>query len=205
MKLAVGLFGIHYEAYLKHWMDWDIYVNYKESYFTNRSILYDTVDCDFYSSTYYSDKLYELIEDYKFKGLQLQFIDNKKENIVSYNWKKRNKRFKETIQLILNSEIEYEYVLLTRYDIEITKNPIYLNVDNEKINVSCKMNINMIDDNFYFLHYSKLKSFYDTISKIDEKILSHYYHRYINDFNFLVEGSYDLQDMPVYKLLRRCI
>ena len=46
------------------------------------------------------------------------------EKEISNNWVKRNKRFKETIKLILDSDIEYDYVILTRYDVWFKQNPL---------------------------------------------------------------------------------
>ena len=207
MKVAVGLFGIHYEPNLKHWMHWDINVDYTEGYDLNNKILYNTFDADFYSSTYFSTKTNQLITDFKFKSIRLQHIDNKVENDIGNNWKKRNKRFKETIELILDSNIVYDYVILTRYDIEFIVNPFECNIDDDKINVACKMNSDsipyLIDDNFYLFSFSKLNYFYDEIEKIDETIWAHNYHQYIDNFNFLVDGLYNVNNIPIYKFLRK--
>lgn len=207
MKVAVGLFGIHYETNLKHWMNWDINVDYAEGYDLNNKILYNTIHTDFYSSTYFSDKINELISDFKFKSIRLQRLDNKIEIDIGSNWKKRNKRFKETIELILDSNIIYDYVILTRYDIEFILNPFECNVDTKKINVSCKMysesNEHFIDDNFYLLSFSKLNEFYEELNKIDETIWAHNYHQYIYNFNFLVDGLYNVNNIPIYKFLRK--
>jgi hypothetical protein len=207
MKVAVGLFGIHYLNELNHWMNWKIKVDYTEGYEINKKILYDTVDVDFYSSTYFSEKTNQLLNDYKFKSIKLQHVDNKVEAVLGDNWKKRNKRFKETIQLIFDSNIDYDYVILTRYDIEFFTNPFTLNLDNDKINVTCKLYSGMmpymIDDNFYLLSYSKLNYFYNELCKIDETIWAHSYSEYINDFNFLIDGMYYTHSMPMYKFLRK--
>ncbi len=207
MKVAVGLFGIHYLNELNHWMNWKIKVDYTEGYEINKKILYDTVYADFYSSTYFSEKTNQLLNDYKFKSIKLQHIDNKVETILGNNWKKRNKRFKETIELIFDSNIEYDYVILTRYDIEFFTNPFKLNFDSDKINVTCKLYSGilpyMIDDNFYLLSYSKLNYFYNEVCKINETVWAHEYSEYINNFNFLIDGMYDVHTIPMYKFLRK--
>jgi hypothetical protein len=207
MKVAVGLFGIHYLEELNHWMNWKLRVDYEDGFENNKKILYNTIDVDFYSSTYFSEKLNNLIKDYKFTALKLQHIENILEDDINNNWKKRNKRFKETIELILNSNIQYEYVILTRYDIGFSSNPLEFNIDKEKINVTCKMfsasEPYLIDDNFYFLSYANLNNFYKEIINIDERLWAHCYHNYIDNFNFLVDGLHYTHNMPIYKFLRK--
>jgi hypothetical protein len=206
MKVAVGLFGVHYIDNLEHWANWNVCINYKNTFENNKEKLYNKIIPSYYSSTYYSDKLLNLIDDYKFKSIQLQHIDNKVEFNRNDNWKKRNKRFKETIKLILDDNIIYDYVILTRYDIQLNDYILELNVDFNKINVVCKAksgdDYSLIDDNFYLLPYSELKGFYDTISKIDETIWGHSYNRFINNFNYLIDGSYYSHEIPTYQLFK---
>jgi hypothetical protein len=206
MKVAAGLFGIHYITGLQHWMYWNLLVDYKKCYENNKEFLYNDIDVDFYSSTYFSEKTIELLNDYKFTNIKLQNINNKIENEIGNNWIKRNKRFKETIKLILDSNIEYDYVILTRYDVWFKQNPLKLNVDYSKINVICKAKCGpvntIIDDNFYFMPYGKLEQFYDKINLIDERIWAHEYDKYIDDINYLIDGNYYSHEIPVYTLLR---
>jgi len=206
MKVAVGLFGIHHINGLQHWMHWNLLVDYKKCYENNKEFLYNDIDVDFYSSTYFSEKAIELFDDYNFTSIKLQNINNKIEKEISNNWIKRNKRFKETIKLILDSEMQYDYVILTRYDVWFKENPLKLNVDYSKINVICKAkcgdNDTIIDDNFYFMPYTKLEEFYNKINLIDEKIWSHEYNKYIDDINYLIDGKYYSHEIPIYILLR---
>ena len=209
MNVAVGLFGIHYINQLNHWMGWNIDMDYKNCYENNKNLLYNNLNCEFYSSTYFSEKINELLNDYKFNSIKLQHIDNKVEIDVGNNWSKRNKRFKETIKLILESNIKYEYVILTRYDIFFNQNPFQLNVDYSKINVICKAkcgnNDGIIDDNFYFMPYNKLKEFYNQINLIDEKICAHEYNSYIDNIHYLIDGKYYSHEIPTYLLLRKSL
>lgn len=206
MNVAVGLFGIHYQSNLSHWMNWNLSIDYKQTYENNNEKLYKKIIPTYYSSTYYSDKLQNLLDDYKFQSIKLQKIDNKIETFIGNNWKKRNKRFKETIQLILDDNIIYDYVILTRYDIMLNSYPLDLNVDWDKINVFCKSksgnNDSLIDDNFYLLPFSELKIFYKKILNLDETIWAHEYNKFIDNFNYLIDGSYYSHEIPVYKLHR---
>jgi len=84
--------------------------------------------------------------------------------------------------------------------------PLDLNVDWDKINVFCKSksgnNDSLIDDNFYLLPFSELKIFYKKILNLDETIWAHEYNKFIDNFNYLIDGSYYSHEIPVYKLHR---
>ena len=212
MKTAIGLFGIHYLYELNHWMDWKNCVDYRETFDNNQTHIWNGMDTTFYSSTYYSEILPQLISDFGFKSLQLAKVDNTKETDAGLNWAKRNRRFKETIKLILEDGIEYDRVILMRYDLLFKQNPFELNYKSDSINLICKAKLgdddSVCDDNFYIIPYSELVGFYDKVCKIDEKIMAHYYNHYINDFNYLIEGAYYSHELPVYTInrisLRKC-
>jgi hypothetical protein len=209
MKVAVGLFGIHYIEELNHWMNCKLRVDYKDGYENNKKLLYNTIDVDFYSSTYFSEKLNHLIKDYKFTVLKLQHIENILEDDINNNWKKRNKRFKETIKLILDDNAKYDYVILTRYDIWLKQNLFELNIDYSKVNVICGAkwgdDDTIIDDNFYFLPYFKLQEFYNAIDLIDEKICAHKYNKYISNIHRMIDANFYSHEIPVYTLHRKRI
>lgn len=206
-KLAIGLFGIHHLEHLKHWMNWDITVDYKFSVENFKNCLFENNIVNVYSSTYFSEKLNELINDYNFRSLKITQIDNKYEKEIGLNMKKRNKRFKETIKLILDDDIKHDYVLLTRYDIFFRKKISELNINYDKINIMWKGEWGkgnpIIDDNFYFLPYEKLQSFYDELNLIDERECSHHYDKYIKDINCILDDNYsDINSVPTYYLTR---
>ena len=75
-RVAVGLFGIHYISCLNHWMGWKHGVDYSQCYLNNKENIFEKFDTTFYSSTYFSDKIENLIFDYKFRLLKLRLIDN---------------------------------------------------------------------------------------------------------------------------------
>lgn len=205
MKLAVGLFGIHYEDHLKHWMKWDIKVDYKKSVENFKECIFLDHDVNIYSSTYFSEKVNELIKDYSFRSLRLAEIDNNYENDLGFNMQKRNRRFKETIKLILDDNIIYDYVLLTRYDIFFKQKIWDLDINYNEINVMYEgvWGNKIIDDNFYFMPYDKLQFFYDKVDSINEKEGSHYYYKHIDNINLIVKGIVpDISQVPTYFLTR---
>jgi hypothetical protein len=213
-KLAVGLFGIHYVENLNHWMKWKTTVDYSDRYKNNREFLYNDFESagnclDFYSATYFSDNINSLIKDYRFKSLSLENIDNQASSDLSTSFVKRNRIFKKTIKLILdNKSNDYDFVILTRYDMDFKLPIINLNLDYDKINLFYRAkwgdNHNLCDDNFYFMPYSKLQYFYDQISKIDESICGHEYHLYFkpDDLHYIVDGAYFSHESPIYNLKR---
>jgi len=206
MKTAIGLFGIHYLDGLNHWMGWSNSVDYRQNLLNNMGYIWKDMNPTFYSSTYYSEILSELINDFNFKSLQLSKIDNKKETNVGLHWAKRNRKFKQTIKLILEDNIVYDRVILMRYDLYFKQNPFELNYKEDAINLICKGRLgdddSICDDNFYIIPYSELQSFYDTVSGFDENMIAHYYNHHIKDFNYLIEGSYFSHELPVYSINR---
>jgi hypothetical protein len=213
-KIVVGLFGIHYLKNLNHWMNNQTNPNYLNTYENNRKFLYDDLvkdgsTIDFYSATYYSDKLQDLIKDYNFKGLSIQHMDNNLSGDLHKSFYKRNNIFKKTVRTILDSEIkDYDLVIITRYDINLMQSVMTLNIDYDKINMFYRSkwgdNHNMCDDNFYMMPYSKLQYFYDCISKADEFKTSHDYLLHIDPecINYMIDGAYYSHESKMYSIHR---
>jgi hypothetical protein len=212
-KLAIGLFGIHYMEDLNHWMHWINNVDYSETYDNNKEYLYNDFEAggnmlEFYSATYKSPKEEDIKRDYQFRALSLQKVDNSVGQLSSY-FVRRNRIFKKTIKLILDNKTkDYDFVILTRYDMNFIIPIIDMNIDFNKINLLYKAkwgdNSNLCDDNFYFMPYSKLQYFYDVISSLDETISSHLYHLHIDpaEINYMTEGAYYSHESPVYRIHR---
>lgn len=206
-KIAVGLFGVHYQKELAHWMGWKPNVDYKTTIENNREALFNNFNAHFYSSTYFSSVLNDLINDYKFEYLKLKHINNVKQNLEDAFFI-RNSIFLDTINLIIESNHKYDYVLLMRYDMYFKQKSILDLINPEKINFICRakwgVNENLIDDNFYFMPYNKLLNFYCEISKIPKKISSHEYCNYIdnNEIHYLIDGKYYSHEIPIYSIMR---
>jgi len=205
-KVAVGLFGIHYIQKLNHWMGWVHGVDYRIPYSNNQEKLYNNFNVEYYSSTYHSSIINELIYDFNFSALKLKEVDNTKYDDLKFSFIKRNRVFKETIELILNSNTLYDFVIITRYDCLFKQNFNYLNIDFNKINFLCKSKwgdvTDLADDNFYIIPYNLLNEFYKTIISIDEDASSHEYSKYFNDINYMVDGEYYSHEIKYYQINR---
>lgn len=203
MKYAIGLFGIHYQKNLKHWMpNWVMDVNYKNVLENNKKYLYKDNDITFYGSTYFSEKLDDLITDFKFKKLTLTEFVNEKENHLPNRWLKRNQRFKETIELILKDNIKYDYVIIQRFDLFFKQSIFDYKLELDKINLICRCKTfnedDLSDDNFYYIPYHLLESFYQNIIELPDDIYSHCYSRYIKNFHYLIDEAYGSHEIPIY-------
>ena len=143
-----------------------------------------------------------IINDFKFKKLQLNQMQNEKNEIIQNRWIKRNKRFKETIKLILDDDVEYEYAIIQRFDLFFKKSVFDYELDYTKLNLICKSktadDVEYWDDNFYFLPYKLLKKFYNDLCKIPENVSSHCHNQYIKDYNYLINESYGSHEIPIY-------
>lgn len=207
-KVAVGLFGIYHQENLNHWMGWITQVNYKSTLENNKTFVYNKLNNPtFFSSTYFSSVLVDLIRDFNFNSIKLTQVINKKQDNLDEAFFIRNTRFLETIELILNSGETFDYVLLTRYDLWYTTSPID-SLDTNKINIVCETkwgtDESLIDDNFYFLPGSKLKYFYDTLKASNIRISSHRYNKLFKkwEFHYLLEGKFYSHEIPLYQVKR---
>jgi hypothetical protein len=207
MKVCVGLFGIHYLDKLNHWMGWKTSVNYKNTLNNNIEKIYSRCDCTFYSSTYFSPIINNLINDFNFKHLELREVDNSSSTDVVQSFINRNKVFLDTVELIMKDKSNNcDYVLLTRYDLLFKQSPFDLNLKYDKINFVCKSkwgdNDSLCDDNFYFMPMSMLAYFYKNILSLPIAMSSHEYHKYIRNKNYLIDGKYFSHEIPVYSIYR---
>jgi hypothetical protein len=202
LNTAIGLFGIHYVKNLNHWMGWNHTVDYTHCLENNKETVFNHYNPSFYSSTYFSEKINELIKDYKFKSLKLKHINNKRED----NFRSKNTSVKETIKLILEDNINYDVVILMRYDMIFHQNIVDLNIDYKKINMLCQNKCGAVhdlcDDSFYLIPFNKLQEFYNTIDDIDINKSSHEYNRHIKDINYMVEGQYYSHEYSMYHIAR---
>lgn len=202
LTAAIGLFGIHYVKNLNHWMGWNHSVDYSNCIKNNRDTIFNHYNCTFYSVTYFSEKINQLIEDYNFKHLKLSPINNKRED----NFRSKNMSVKATIKLILEDTCNYDVVILMRYDTIFHQNIIDLNIAYDKINMLCQTKWgdvhDLCDDSFYLLPFNKLQEFYEDVKRIDINASSHWYNRHIKDINYMVDGQYYSHEYPMYHIDR---
>ena len=206
MKVAVGLFGIHYIDNLNHWRGWKHGVDYRKTFHNQFTKIYSNHDVRYYSATYYSDIQNELLNDYNFTSITFSEIDNTSETDPRI---KRNKVFKDTIKLILEDTSDCDLVILTRYDLHFKKNFYSLDINFDKVNFLCGPKIgeykkkndgyaDLVDDNFYCIPRHLLQSFYDTVETIPETTSSHQYHKWFDDYHLMIRQWYS-HNLPSYR------
>ena len=202
MKLAIGLFGIHYINELNHWMGWRNGVDYRKTYTNQSDLIYSKFQTQYYSATYYSDIENELLSNYNFSNVVFKEVDNSSSNPLI----KRNTIFKNTVKLILDNDTDSDLVLLTRYDLRFKGGFDLFNIDYNKINFlfgnRSGNDSDLVDDNFYIIPKSFLKYFYETINEAPENVSSHLYHKWFKDYNFLIDGWYYSHENPFYEITR---
>jgi hypothetical protein len=200
MKIAVGLWGIHYVERMYHWKHFFQKIDYKNTYNNQKEYLYTAFEnsqCDFYSSTYFSPVIDQLIKDYNFSGLRLSPIDNSYA-IEGPKHYRRNRSLRQTVRLILDQPHKnpktYDYVLFTRYDLFYKQKLNTFNLDFNKINLLGKSNwhpdIYTCDDNFYFMPFSKLEEFNKIINSFQIHVSAHNWLSGFQDAHFVIDGYY---------------
>ena len=202
MKLAVGLFGIHYIDELNHWMGWQNGVDYRECYHNQFTHIYHNNDVKYYSSTYHSSISAELMDDYKFNSIIFTDIDNTKENAII----NRNRIFKSTIKLMLEDAHNYDAAFITRYDLKFKQHLYNLDIDFNKVNFLTGArwgnDMDLVDDNVYVIPKTLLKSFYDTLETIPDNISAHQYHKWFENYNLMISGHWFSHENPFYDIVR---
>ena len=202
MKLAIGLFGIHYISKLNHWMGWKNGVDYRKTYTNQSNLIYSKFQTKYYSATYYSDIEKELLSNYNFSNISFADVDNSSSNYLI----KRNTIFKNTVKLILDNDTDSDLILLTRYDLEFKGGFDLFNIDYNNINFLCGNtsgdDSDLVDDCFYIIPKSLLKYFYETINEAPEDVSSHLYHKLFEDYNFMIDGWYYSHENPFYEVTR---
>lgn len=209
MKIAVGLFGIHYCERVNHWATWTNTVDYRVSLQHQKTNIYSQLpnaDIDFYSATYRSDILDDLNNDFQFKKIEFLDFDNTKA-LDNAMFSRRNNIFRQTVKLILESKELYNYVLLTRYDFHPFAPLNFSKFDSNKVNLICRAKWgsrhNLSDDNFYYLPYTLLPEFYHRISAIPSNVSSHEWDKHIGDIiHYMDESAYYSHELPYYTILR---
>ena len=78
----------------------------------------------------------------------------------------RNKKLLNVIELCLNNNVDYDLILITRFDLLFQKDFSKSNIKLDKFNLVSILEMDhLICDNFYLLPFSKLKKFYEIAKK----------------------------------------
>tara|TARA_Y100000389_G_scaffold178371_1_gene191500 strand:- start:16436 stop:17098 length:663 start_codon:yes stop_codon:yes gene_type:complete len=174
MKCALLLFGLSFCEY-EHWHSKKkTQINYADSYDNYQKYIYKyfydkgySIDVYFSTNISNNEEHKKLIT--KYKPVKHSFIENEEKNKSMLGfWRyeaSRNKKLLNVIELCLNNNIDYDSVLITRFDLLFQKDFEKSNIKLDKFNlVSVLERGNLICDNFYLLPFNQLKQFH-TITK----------------------------------------
>lgn len=212
MKLAVLLFGISKQNHYKHWHpiidNRDFIIDYNYSYDNYKKYIFEYFENKGYEIDIYfcSNKLDEndsidIIK--KYNPVKHSFIDNETNIHIS-----RNKKLDKVIDLCLETNNNYDLILITRFDLIFRKNFNESNIILNKFNlVSILDDPNGICDNFYLFPYKYLESF----SKVVKKNLFSNFHTIKNDIeningpefiNYILSENVPIGNLSFYKIVR---
>ena len=208
MKIAILFFGLSkydYKNYNIRTLK-EITVDYEKSYDNYQRFIFDFFknkgyDIDVYFTTnILEDKDRENIIK-KYKPIDCNFIDNYDRRRIS-----RNMKLNDVINLCLKSGIEYDLILITRFDLLFQKDFNKSNIILEKFNlVSVLENPKLICDNFYLFPYKYLKLF----STIVKSNLHNSFHRIQKDLyekvkrhciNYILNERCKIYQLSFYKI-----
>ena len=162
-KIALLLFGISYMKTYNHWNKNDYSINYQNSTDNYEKFIFKffkNSDFDVFISTYNNEKVDDLINYYKPKKYHLENDFN-----INFNTS-RNRHFINSIKLCLEyseaNNINYQFVIITRFDLEFLIEFDKIFIDKRRINIVSELaHQNVISDNFYIIPFYKLIKFYN--------------------------------------------
>jgi hypothetical protein len=206
MKLAVLFFGMskcHYNYYnssTKYFIDYEkSYDNYKKfifEYFISKGY-----DIDVYFTTNKLDEQDTKTICEKYNPVSYSFIENQGNHVVSRNLKLIN-----VLNLCLESEITYDLILMTRFDLLFQKDFSESNIQFDKFNlVSVLEYPYAVCDNFYLFPYKYLvpflkiaknnvnSSFHNIKNELDIKLTS-------ESINYILNENCQVNCLSFYKV-----
>ena len=210
-KIAILFFGLTYHTYchfsgkikkVNYNLSFDNYQEYIYKYFENLGYEIDT----YFTTNNYCDESKKNRIRNKIKPKNCAFIKN------NFNHhKSRNTKFLKVIELCLNEDINYDLVLITRFDLIFQKKFEESNIKLDKFNlVSILEKNHLICDNFYLFPYQYLRKFYELLK--DRPMLD--YHKIKDlieslngkDFvNYILNEYTDVPNLTFYKLVKNFV
>lgn len=165
MRLAVLLFGISKAEFFHKHHHRKVRINYENTYENHKKVwnyfLKKGYQIDFYFSTnpLNENDTHNIIRSYR--PVKYSFVDDE----PNYDYSK-NKKINAVVDLCLENEINYDLVLITRFDLIFNKDFEDSNIQLDKFNlVSILERPQYICDNFYLFPYSLLKDFSMVLKK----------------------------------------
>ena len=207
MKCALLLFGMSFCDY-DHWYSGKVRIDYKKSYDNYQKYIYKYFhdkgySIDVYLSTNISnnDEHKKIIK--KYNPVRHSFIKNEKNKHLS-----RNKKILNVIELCLNNKVDYDLILITRFDLLFQKDFEKSNIKLDKFNlVSILERNHLICDNFYLFPFSKLKQFH----KITKENINKSFHNIKDEIekidnkefvNYILNEKKNIRELSFYKIVR---
>ena len=160
-KIALLLFGMSKMTY-QHWSQKKgiLEINYMNSYSNYQEYIFEyfqkrgyQVDVYLATNNMSNPDKKELIDTYK--PISYSFNRNLKNKIRS-----RSDKIEKVIDLCLQSQIKYDLVLITRFDLLFKKKFDEININLKRFNLVSELEKKkLICDNFYLFPYTVLKQF----------------------------------------------
>lgn len=233
-RVAIGLFGISYKENYEHWVSQDypkpyiFKIDFRNSIHNFFARLVNPITqkgykVDFFGSTYrtkgFTTSFYKKYYPFKDLYLMSKAESEKYRDITEL----RNAHYLKVLDMILNSKQNYDFIVLTRWDLYFLQSFSDLNIDYKKINISHKVQVNeWADDNFYIIPGEYLKKYRNFIEKwnnaqyIEQEgwwedpgnrwIKSH--HKMVEllqngiPIHYLEPGKIEVADSPIYNIVR---
>lgn len=209
MKLALLLFGLSKLDYYHIKLKKNMLINYEKSidnykkyiyeYFENKG--YD-IDVYFTTNILNDDEKEKIIKT--FKPISCNFLNNHKNKKIG-----RSIKFKNVVKLCLDSKIDYDLVLITRFDLIFNIDFNNSNIDLNKFNlVSTLEKPGLICDNFYLFPYKFLDKFYELLLKVDDDKAYHFILDTIEEINgkdfinYILDEKVKVEFLSFYTIVR---
>jgi hypothetical protein len=209
-RMALCLFGISLLQF-RHRSRELYHVNYQNSLVNYHTYIYQYFkEKGYLIDVYLSTNL--LNENDKQKLLQIYqpIASSFHENEEDY-YHSRNIKLDSVLDLCLSSKIQYDMVLVTRFDLHFQKNFHESNIDFTKFNLVSILELpHLICDNFYLFPYSVLPLFSKVVKK-NMHVSHHYIKSDMDDIkgpdyiNYILNENRIVQLLSFYKIVRNKI
>jgi hypothetical protein len=195
----------YYNSGNKYFVDYEnSYENYKKFIF--EFFISKGYDIDVYFTTNKLDEKDTKTICEKYNPVKYNFLENKGNHIVSRNLKLIN-----VIELCMESEIVYDLILITRFDLIFQKNFSETNIQLDKFNLVSVLEFPyVICDNFYLFPYQYLEPFlkiaknnlYNSFHSIKNEL-----YEIINDnsISYILNENCHVSNLSFYKIFRTIV
>ena len=202
MRFAIGFKGVHYMSGKFNWnIDFEEQLqNFFEKMVNPLKEKGHTVDI--FLSTYESSKSSRLYELYNPVNVSfLEFIPNEERYDAQY--RHHINLYNNIIQYQINNSVKYDFVITTRFDIEMNFSISDMNIDFSMFNIMFKQTYGDADDCLWFFPAEDLYLVINNLQRMrDDKQNLHKIERYYNkQINFLVSLK-EYTDHPFINLKR---